>query len=220
MKVGTDGVLLGAWAGTDTPKEILDIGTGTGLLAMMLAQRFPNARVTAIEPNSHAISDAEFNFENSPFAERLKLIKTNLQDYKTDRRFDLIISNPPFFANSLVSGNSGRTEARHIHSLRPEDLAEATALLSENGKMSVIYPTETYGAFKTAMAKFGFFEERRTEVKPNLEKALHRVLGEFKKAAQLLDQGELVIEKYGRHQYSEEYIRLTQDFYLFGENDN
>ncbi|MGB6035179.1 MAG: methyltransferase [Cryomorphaceae bacterium] len=218
MKVGTDGVLLGAWAGRGSPKQILDIGTGTGLIALMLAQRFPEAMITAIEPNKDALSDASFNFEKSPFAERLNLQKTNLQEFETEIRFDLIVSNPPFFANSLVSENQGRTEARHTHSLSPDDLAKATTLLAENGKTAVIYPTETYGAFKTAMSKIGFCEEKRMVVKPTAAKPSHRILGEFGKNNEPTEPTELVIEKYGRHQYSEEYIELTHDFYLFGNS--
>jgi tRNA1Val (adenine37-N6)-methyltransferase len=218
MKVGTDGVLLGAWAGRGAPEKILDIGSGTGLIALMLAQRFPEARITAIEPNGDALSDAAFNFENSTFAERLRLLKTNLQEFETEDCFDLIVSNPPFFTNSLVSENEGRTEARHAHSLSPDDLAKATALLAENGKIAVIYPTETHGAFRAAMNKIGFFEERRTEVKPTATKPSHRILGEFGKSTQPTTRAELVIEKYGRHQYSEEYIELTRDFYLFGDS--
>ncbi|MCZ4407544.1 methyltransferase [Cryomorphaceae bacterium 1068] len=218
MKVGTDGVLLGAWAGRGVPKKILDIGAGTGLIALMLTQRFPDARITAIEPNSDALYDAEFNFRNSPFAERLKLVKTNIQDFKTEDRFDLIVSNPPFFTNSLVSENEGRTEARHAHTLSPGDLAKATALLAENGKIAVIYPTETYIAFSAAMRKIGFFEERRTEVKPTATKPFHRIMGVFGKSNQPTERAELVIEKYGRHQYSEEYVELTRDFYLFDDS--
>jgi tRNA1Val (adenine37-N6)-methyltransferase len=218
MKVGTDGVLLGAWAGRGAPKNILDIGAGTGLIALMLAQRFPEASVTAIEPNSDALSDAQFNFKNSPFAERLKLFKTNIQDFETDERFDLIVSNPPFFRNSLPTENTGRTEARHTYSLAPDELAKATSLLTEKGNFSVIYPTETYHVFKTAMTQIKFFEERITEVKPTATKSFHRVLGEFGKNTPKIQQEELIIEKYGRHQYSEEYIKLTREFYLFADS--
>lgn len=220
MKVGTDGVLLGAWAGSSHPKNILDIGTGTGLIALMLAQRFHDAMITAIEPNKDAILDAGFNFENSPFAERINLTNTNLQEFETEDLFDLIVSNPPFFTSSLVSENKGRTEARHAHSLSPFDLAKATELLSEKGKIAVIYPTETYGTFEAAMHKIGFFGERRTEVKPTAAKPSHRILGEFGKKNHSAKPGQLVIEKYGRHQYSEEYIELTRDFYLFSESQN
>jgi len=220
MKVGTDGVLLGAWAGTTAPEKILDIGTGTGLIALMLAQRFPEASITAIEPNEDALSDARLNFENSPFSERLNLIHSNLEHFRTEIEFDLIVSNPPFFTNSLISENKGRTEARHNLSLSSEALAKATELLSEDGKMSVIYPTETYQSFNQSMQSIGFKVERKTEVKPTQEKGFHRVLAEFGRDANQRDEAELVIEKYGRHQYSEEYIQLTENFYLFAEKRN
>lgn len=217
MKVGTDGVLLGAWAGTTAPKRILDIGTGTGLIALMLAQRFPEAAITAIEPNRDAHSDARLNFEKSPFAERLSLMHTNLEDFQSENAFDLIVSNPPFFINSLVSDDRGKTEARHSHSLGPIGLTNATAMLSEQGKMSVIYPVESYQNFYKTMKSLGFHAVRKTEVKPTPDKAFHRVLGEFGRDDSNTIENKLVIEKYGRHKYSEEYVELTKNFYLFNE---
>lgn len=219
MKVGTDGVLLGAWAGTQPPRHILDIGTGTGLIALMLAQRFPEASVTAIEPNTDAFLDATANFENSPFAERLILKNMVLADFGSAGIFDLIVSNPPFFSNSLASENDGRNEARHTDSLSPDDLAKASQLLSDGGTMAVIYPSAAYSTFIAAMNEFGYFETRRMSVKPTPEKTSHRILGEFAKESEKHEQSELIIEKYGRHQYSEEYIELTQDFYLFDKKD-
>lgn len=218
MKVGTDGVLLGAWAGSGKPKRILDIGSGTGLIAIMLAQRFPAALVTGIEPNRDAISDAQFNFNHSPFAERLHLIETNLESFETDSKFDLIVSNPPFFSYSLPSRNDGRTEARHTLSLSTEELAKAAYRLTENGRFAVIYPSETYVKFQHIMREMGYGERRRVNIKATPTKVFHRTMGEFERGMQQLETAELVIEKYGRHQYSEDYVELTQDFYLFEKN--
>jgi len=219
MKVGTDGVLLGAWAGTDSPKRILDVGTGTGLIALMLAQRFPEAEIAAIEPNKDAAKDAVANFSNSPFTERLRLVSVQVQSYTPENKFDLIVSNPPYFTSSLLSPEAGRTEARHIVSLNPSELAKASEFLNENGRLSVIYPIETYQTFRTEMKGLGFFELRKLEVKPTPDKLHHRIMGEFGRRKQPCKLNELVIEKYGRHRYSEEYVALTKDFYLF-ENLN
>jgi tRNA1Val (adenine37-N6)-methyltransferase len=215
MKVGTDGVLLGAWAGKGVPKNILDIGTGTGLIALMLAQRFPTALIFALEPNEEAAKDAITNFESSPFAERLKLETVKIQEFKSDVQFDLIVSNPPFFTDSLISAETGRTEARHNLSLSPGDLARSASFLSDAGKFSVIYPLDTYALFKTELKEMGLSEIRKTEVKPTPSKPAHRILGEFGKKSRACENSELIIEKYGRHKYSEEYIALTKDFYLF-----
>jgi len=219
MKVGTDGVLLGAWAGKGSPKRILDIGTGTGLIALMLAQRFPKSRITAIEPNELAIKDAMANFENSSFAERLTLHQTSLGEYLPEEKFDLIVSNPPFFNNSLISRDEGRTQARHTYSLSPKELSKASKLLSKDGKLAVIYPLDSYAVFKASMENVGFFEERKVAIKPTADKGVHRMLGEFSSRSVQGVSSELTIEKYGRHRYSEEYIELTKDFYLFGREE-
>ena len=215
MKVGTDGVLLGAWAGEGSPKRILDIGTGTGLIAMMLAQRFPESTITAIEPNELAVADASANFKNSAFAERLVLQQTSLDEFSAEEKFDLIVSNPPYFSKSLVSQDEGRTQARHSYSLSPKELSRSSKMLSEEGRIVVIYPPDSYNNFKMEMKNMDFSESRILRVKPMLEKDFHRIIGEFSKESTLQKSSEITIEKYGRHHYSEEYIELTKDFYLF-----
>ena len=127
MKVGTDGVLLGAWAGQDRPGEILDIGTGSGLIALMLAQRFPQARITGIDCDRDAVMQARENFAGSPWSGRLRAIHTSLQNYchgqeAASERFSLIVSNPPFYDNTLTNPDSRRCTARHTGGLPHDEL--------------------------------------------------------------------------------------------------
>ncbi len=215
MKVGTDGVLLGAWCNCSKAKSALDIGTGTGLIALMLAQRNPGICVKALDSNSDAIADARENFANSPWGSRLKAIESGIEDFEFREKFDLIVSNPPFFENSLPSPSEGRTAARHTAMLGPKELAEASSLLSEKGTFSGIYPPNTFEKFRTIMSHKNFRPRRLTLVKPTPNKETHRVLFEYIKGWKSEPKTtELIIEKAGRHNYSDEYKSLTKDFYL------
>ena len=140
MKVGTDGVLLGAWADC-LGKDILDIGTGTGLISMMLAQRFPQSQIDAIEIDENAYYQAKENFENAPFQNRLSIYFTSLQAYKTDKKYDLIVSNPPFFTVNDLNEFDARKQARQEETLTFSDLLKKTALLlNKDGLASFIIP--------------------------------------------------------------------------------
>ena len=215
MKVGTDGVLLGAWCSCEKAKTALDIGTGTGLIALMLAQRNSKIQVTAIEPNALAVKDAACNFENSGWSERIVLQNTDLESFKTNKTFDLIISNPPFFKNSLHAPDSGRNLARHITGFSPAIFAEASTLLTADGIIAGIYPSDIFSEFDLAARKLGLFPSRLCAVQPTPLKPSHRMLFEYTFAVKqnpIVDQ--LLIEENGRHQYSDEYRNLTRDFYL------
>ena len=134
MKVGTDGVLLGAWADSENATNILDIGTGTGLIALMLAQRNLKANITAIEIDEQASLQASENFNNSPWEIRLSIKNLKLQDFVVEEKFDLIVSNPPFFNNTFQANSSERNIARQTETLSFNELLKNTAsLLSENG---------------------------------------------------------------------------------------
>lgn len=215
MKVGTDGVLLGAWVKCEKPKRILDIGTGTGLIALMMAQRFIEAEVSAIEVNEPACDDASKNFRTSSYADRLSLVCGDFMKFEFEDTFDLIVCNPPFFLNSLNSPFRGKTQARHADYLPPEKLVErANKLLTKDGKLAVIYPPEGFSHFSDAAREAGLNLVREMEVNPTPQKPPHRISGEFQKNEIGLQKESLTIEKYGRHGYSEEYQALTQDFYL------
>lgn len=217
MKVGTDGVLLGAWCNCENAKTALDIGTGTGLIALMLAQRNRNLIITAIEPNDRAIQDAAPNFQNSVWKDRIILHKADLDAFKTtEQKFDLIVANPPFFKNSLTNPDAGRTMARHIEDFSPHEFAEiAKVCLSSNGILAGIYPLNSFKEFDLAASTAGLIPMRLCAVRPTPQKPAHRMLFEYSFAErQTAFIEELIIEEKGRHNYSEAYRELTRDFYL------
>lgn len=216
MKVGTDGVLLGAWCNCSQSRRVLDIGAGTGLLALMVAQR-SEARITAVEIEPNACLDAMENFGNSPWPKRIELYNLPIQEYAEDcaEQFDLIVSNPPFFSNSLKAPEAGRSLARHTDSLSSEDLMHcASKLLADNGILSVIIPCDNLDDYVEKAEKHNLKVVRKTYVRPNDELACNRVLVEFGYQAEIVSEETIVIEQGGRHCYSPEYIALTRDFYL------
>lgn len=216
MKVGTDGVLLGAWASVDGCTHLLDVGTGSGLIALMLAQRCRNAFVTAIDPDEDAIKQAEENVKASPFADRITVVGTRFQDYtiKTSRRFDLIVCNPPFFARSLLPPDAGRANARHSVSLSLEELMQgAHRCLSPEGHLALILPAERLVEMTALSAQLGFQLRRLTHVVPSSGKPVRRILAEFSRSPGEPVETELLLEV-SRHHYSPAYIELVRDFYL------
>ena len=219
MKIGTDGVLLGAWASQHRvdallPEQILDVGTGTGVIALMLAQRFPKATIRGIELDSDAAKQATENVVASPWSNRISICNSALQVFQPDAPYDLIVSNPPFFIKSLKSGNSARDRARHTDTLPPEALLKfASTYLTPNGKLAVIYPTEEGNIFKKLAHEHGMHLVRQCAVLPTPAKPVKRLLLEFSPTASALIEETLTIEL-SRHSYSEAYQKLTQDFYL------
>lgn len=217
MKVGTDGTLLGAWA--SLPNEdcsILDIGTGTGLIAIMAAQRAPKANITAIDIDADCISQAVENAEESPWAERITIILTALQDFHPSQGFDVIISNPPYFVDSLLSPDAARTTARHTATLSFEDLtAGVLRLLSTNGRFALILPPTEFARFCTA-ARGRLFITRQCEVWSTPDSGVKRIMAEFSTTPAIapIAPERLIIEESGAQGYSEEYKQLTRDFYL------
>lgn len=215
MKVGTDGVLLGAWVNIDSVKRILDVGTGTGVIALMLAQR-SNAVIHAIEVDKRAADQAETNVENSPWSDRVKVLQQSYQDFQYKaKQYDLIVSNPPFFTDSLLPDGESRSIARHNLTLKIEDLVKGAAeQLTSNGKLAIIYPfREFYQVVEYALKK-SMYLIRRTDVFPTPDKPVKRVLAEFSFQHKPIEYNELIIEEQGRHRYSHGYKSLTTDFYL------
>lgn len=214
MKVGTDGVLLGAWAQA-IGNNILDIGCGSGVISLMMAQRCANAAITAIDIDEAAYQQSKINFANAAFTNTFNLQNCSLQNLITEHKFDHIISNPPFFVNSQLSGNQSKDLARHTMQLSLADLANYSAQHSTgNAVLSVIYPTLVTQEFIDIAQKAGWFCNRMCAVKPTPNKEAHRYLLEFgKEAHHKLQNSELVIEL-SRHCYSSAYIELCKDFYL------
>ncbi len=221
MKVGTDGVLLGAWCPVDArPGAALDIGTGTGLLALMIAQRCAECRVDAVEIDTGSFRQACANFEQSPWRNRLTAYNSSIQDFVAERGrggYDLVISNPPYFENSLQSPDGGRTTARHTADLTYEELIEcAAAYLSADGTFAVILPYTAAERFRALAERAGLYLHRQTDVHPKSGAPPRRSLLAFRpvppRMAVIPDS--FTIEEGGRHEYSAEYIDLTRDFYL------
>ena len=216
MKVGTDGVLLGAWTEVKDAKRIVDVGTGTGLIALMLAQR-SQAAITALEIDERAASQAAENVANSPFKTQIQVIPTSFQDFifADTSKYDLIVSNPPFFHNSLKGPAEDRKQARHTDSLLPEELIEGCLrLLSPNGSFCVIFPPQEAMLFIEKARMRGFFCTRKTQVIPRLGVNTKRLLLQFELEEKWCKEDFLILETDTRHQYTEAFKQLTADFYL------
>jgi tRNA1Val (adenine37-N6)-methyltransferase len=216
MKVGTDGVLLGAWTDTENVHSVLDIGTGTGLITLMIAQR-SKANITAIDIEENAFKDACLNIQNSPWWERIKVIQTSFQEFvKSDLySYDCVVCNPPYFTGSYKSKTESRTLARHTDQLPFEELIEGVSqLLNKDGYFSIVLPADSESDFRFLAANFRLFPSRITRVKPKPSKAVSRVLMEFGFEATLKVENELTIETEIHHEYLPEFIELVKDFYL------
>jgi tRNA1Val (adenine37-N6)-methyltransferase len=218
MKIGTDGVLLGAWVPIDTsPNSILDIGTGTGIIALMLAQRCDAHQIDALEIDENAYEQAVDNFESSPWSDRLFCFHAGLDEFveEPEDEYDLIVSNPPFYVEDYRSDNAQRDLARFADAMPFEDLIEAAALLlSENGIFSVIIPFKEEASFIALAEEYELYPIKITRVKGTPTTEIKRSLLAFKRfELPVLLAEELIIET-ARHQYTPEYIELTEDFYL------
>ena len=212
MKVGTDGVLLGAWAMCEGARRILDIGTGTGVIALQMAQRNSEAMVFAVEIDETASRRARANFDMSPWAVRLTVECCAVQDFDAEP-FDLIISNPPYFVDSLLPPDERRSTARHTHDLTFDELDDAVCrLLSENGRFALILPE---AEFEKYLSQTKLYLVRRCNVHSVEGGAVKRVMGEFSRhQAEEVECENLAIEVEKRGEFSEAYRTLTKDFYL------
>ena len=218
MKIGTDGVLLGAWTPIDhNPFSVLDIGTGTGIIALMLSQRSNAQQIDALEIDEDAYEQATDNFENSPWNDRLFCFHAGLDEFveEPEDEYDLIVSNPPFYSEDYKTDNDQRDLARFQDALPFEDLVEAAdLLLSENGVFAVIIPFKEEGKFIALAQEYELFPQKITRVKGTPTTEIKRSLLAFSRnEISPFPIDELVIET-ARHYYTAEYIELTQDFYL------
>jgi tRNA1Val (adenine37-N6)-methyltransferase len=217
MKVGTDGVLLGAWANLDFyPDSILDIGAGTGLIALMMAQRCDAETIDAIELNDAAYEQTVENFEASDWGDRLFCYHASLDEFtdEIDDKYDFIISIPPFYTSTYKELPEDRAMARHAESLTYVDLLNSTAkLLSEQGNCAFIIPFEEEENFLKIAAENQLYPNRITRVKGAVNTAIKRSLLQFSFVQTAITFGELTLEL-SRHNYTEDYKSLVQDFYL------
>jgi tRNA1Val (adenine37-N6)-methyltransferase len=218
MKIGTDGVLLGAWTPIiNNPFSILDIGAGTGVIALMLAQRSAAEQIDALEIDEEAYEQSVDNFENSPWSDRLFCFHAGLDEFieEPEDEYDLIVSNPPFYTDDYKSENEQRDLARFADAMPFEDLIEAAdLLLSENGIFAVIIPFKEEESFLALAKEFELYPLKLTRVKGTPTTEIKRSLLAFSRIEKFdFTTDELIIET-ARHIYTPEYIELTKDFYL------
>lgn len=217
MKVGTDGVLLGAWASLDiNPDSILDIGAGTGLIALMLAQRSAAQTIDALEIDEAAYEQCVENFEASPWGDRLFCYHAGLDEFvaEWEDTYDLIVCNPPFYSEDVSSGNLSRDTARQNAALPFEELLNGVSLLlAEDGVFATIIPFKEEGAFLIIADNYGLYPQKITRVKGNPTSNIKRSVLQLGSTQTKVDTDELTIEL-ARHEYTKEYRTLTQDFYL------
>lgn len=218
MKIGTDSVLLGSWCPIENnPFSVLDIGAGTGVLSLMLAQRSHAEQIDALEIDEDTYEQCVENFEASPWSDRLFCFHAGLDEFieEPEDEYDIIISNPPFYSEDYKTDNSQRDLARFQDAMPFEELVEAAdLLLSENGIFAVIIPFKEEERFIDLCVEVELFPVKVTRVKGSHTTPIVRSLLAFKRyELSVLAADELVIE-INRHEYTDDYINLTKDFYL------
>ena len=217
MKIGTDAVLLGAWASIEQqPFSILDIGAGTGILALMLAQRSQAEIIDALEIDDLAYEQCVDNFEQSPWGDRLFCYHASLDEFveEIEDQYDLIVCNPPFYSEDYKTTSSQRDMARFQDAMPFEHLLESVSiLLSKNGVFTVVIPFNEEVKFIETAQKFNLFPNKMLHIKGNPDSDIKRSLIEFSFRESETSIKSLIIE-IGRHQYTQDYVNLTKDFYL------
>ncbi len=223
MKVGTDGILLGAWSTPITQtSKILDVGTGTGLIALMMAQRFPATVIEAVELDGGAAQDASTNFNSSPWQDRLTLHHADVRVWAqaADReRVDHLVSNPPFFQSGMPPQSDGRQMARHQGSLHLADLFwMGERLLTPEGRLELILPWESLESLRAIGRESGFQVNRLVRIRARPQKPITRMLVSLSRQPSRLQEEELTVRLTEGNAYSPDFIRLTSRFYLPGQS--
>lgn len=216
MKVGTDAVLLGSWVNTSNAKTILDIGTGTGIIALMLAQK-SDAAIDAIDIDKNAFVQASENIAGCKWHERIQIHHISLQQYSTEcaHKYDLIVSNPPYFVDSSKALEESRTNARHTDQLPFAGLLNGVLnLLNPTGSFYVILPTKESLVFRDMAEEQNLFLTKLTRVITLADRPEKRLLMQFEFTKKTVEENSITIEKDERHSYTDEYKELTKDYYL------
>lgn len=214
MKVGTDGCLLGGWFNCTDSKRVLDIGCGTGLISIMAAQRC-GAHITGVEIDGTAALQARKNADNSPWGSRIEILNCDFLDYGSDRAFDTIVSNPPYFVNSMKCDSETRTLARHSDSLDCRQFFKKCAeLLAKDGTVSIVIPCDIMDEWETAAMEQGLYPTHITFIKTTPKKAPKRVLMEFRFNAQSEKKKSTLILEISPGEYSDDAKKILGDFYL------
>ncbi|WP_379966095.1 tRNA1(Val) (adenine(37)-N6)-methyltransferase [Epilithonimonas sp. UC225_85] len=212
FRVGTDAVLLGALANVSEAKNVLEVGTGTGIISLMIAQRNPEAKILAIDINVEAVNISQTNFSNSPYSDRVKSQLQDFKNFETEEKFDLIISNPPYFE---INSSEKDILARQKLELNFGDLIQKSSqLLSENGLFAVIIPVDSEKEFTQICSENNLFLQRKVSIKGIKTSVPKRVVLEYAFKESEIKAENFVIEKAPRV-YSEEYLALTKDFHQF-----
>lgn len=214
MKVGTDGVLLGSWCDVSHASRVLDVGTGCGLIALMVAQRNSISIVDAIDIDVASVSQAAENFKKSPWSERLNAINADYCTFECTNKYDLIVSNPPFFTNGVLSPNEVRRNARHTQSLTFEQLiVKSKSILTDAGILSIVTPVDVYKDILDICMANGLYVSKICNVYPVSNLPVKRLLWNIVMTPTKTICNDLVIEA-SPGNYSDDFINLCRDFYL------
>ncbi len=216
MKVGVDGVLLGAWVDVDNAQNMLDIGTGTGLLSLMLAQK-SSAHIVAVEIDENACNQAKENVLLSKWSERIEIVNTSIQEFaiSSNQKFDLVICNPPYFSASLNSADQQRNIARHDDNL-PLDIliASVVKLLVGNGRFSMIYPFDKKNELLNIAKRYKLSPKKILNIKGTEQKKANRLVVELSFGENTCDEKDFVVRNAETNDYTNEYKQLTKEYYL------
>ncbi len=217
MKVNTDSILLGAWSPMLKCKNVLDIGSGNGLISLMIAQRNPFCKITGVELDLKTVEESKINLKSSPWSERIEMFHSSIQEFTNSHMgcFDGIVSNPPFFVDSLKSQNIQRAYARHTLRLSHTELLKSVnRLLSSKGVFCIILPIREADQFCLMAGKFQLHLVKRCNIRPRVAKKINRVMLVFKRHYQHFETSELIIYQESSRKYSDDFQRLTESFYL------
>jgi len=213
LKVGTDAMVLGSLVNSEKAKQILDIGTGTGVLALMMAQKYENAKLTAVEIDVLSADDCEFNFKSSPWNKRLEVIVKNILDFEAENKFDLIICNPPFYSNSLANEDQRKASAKHTAYLPFEELfKKVVSLLFQEGQFWMILPFQDKEIVRKIAVENGLFPKTDVTVNSKLNQPVRTVFCFTTTISQTMEKDAVTIRK-SDNSYTEEYKILTADFH-------
>ncbi len=215
-KLGTDSILLGSWVNIDGVKTIFDIGVGCGVLSLMMAQRNTKVKIFGVEIDRDSYEQALENIRHSPWFDRISVQNTPLQELdKIEQKYDLIITNPPYYVNSLKSPDLKRSNARHAHTLTTDEIIQfSNSHLEPDGKLALILPINLFENFKNILEQNSFHIQRLAKVFPNYEKPAHRIIVECGRLSTDFEYEEITIETNQRHVYTRKYAELTKDFYF------
>ncbi len=220
MKVCTDSCLFGAWVANEinnqtSPSTILDIGTGTGLLSLMIAQKINGSHIDAVEPDATSAQQAKENFAASAWSEKLKVFECRIQDFTAEKKYDFIVSNPPFYEDDLLSKSDAKNRANHHTGLRFSEWMSCTkSLLSEGGSFAVLLPYRRANEFEVLANEAHYFVNKKVGVKPTENHPYFRSMLLFSKEQKGVLQEEVIIKNKG-NEYSSAFHFLLKDYYLY-----